>query len=164
MESGNEDMDMCPVCTEEMDSTDRRFQPCQCGYQVKFSRALWGHAGNVGGIVNTDGQAICSRYRNSGDCISIYIIMCCALAVNPESHFSTRFRDWNFLVTYNLTWEIGNEKKTRDSTTSSSIIITRKQIGPCSQGSRFFRDGLYHRSCLMSLTKSWSQICKIHMI
>ena len=24
----------CPLCMEEMDMTDRKFQPCQCGYQV----------------------------------------------------------------------------------------------------------------------------------
>ncbi|CAI7782532.1 unnamed protein product, partial [Closterium sp. NIES-54] len=27
----------CPLCMEEMDSTDRKFQPCQCGYQI----CLW---------------------------------------------------------------------------------------------------------------------------
>eukprot|EP00793_Prasinoderma_coloniale_P003845 PRCOL_00003222-RA len=25
---------MCPLCAEEMDATDKRFQPCQCGYQI----------------------------------------------------------------------------------------------------------------------------------
>lgn len=25
---------LCPMCLEELDITDRNFKPCQCGYQV----------------------------------------------------------------------------------------------------------------------------------
>ena len=28
---------LCPLCVEELDVTDRSFNPCQCGYQV----CLW---------------------------------------------------------------------------------------------------------------------------
>eukprot|EP00897_Mesotaenium_endlicherianum_P001686 jgi/Mesen1/1545/ME000134S00663 len=38
MDTSSEDSEyVCPLCLEEMDLTDRRFQPCQCGYQI----CLW---------------------------------------------------------------------------------------------------------------------------
>jgi hypothetical protein len=27
---------LCPLCLEELDITDKNFKPCQCGYQVIF--------------------------------------------------------------------------------------------------------------------------------
>ena len=29
-----EDDDLCPLCMEPLDITDKNFIPCQCGYQV----------------------------------------------------------------------------------------------------------------------------------
>jgi hypothetical protein len=29
---------LCPMCLEELDITDRNFKPCQCGYQVENQR------------------------------------------------------------------------------------------------------------------------------
>jgi CCR4-NOT transcription complex subunit 4 len=31
---GAETMELCPLCCNEMDATDRRFRPCRCGYQI----------------------------------------------------------------------------------------------------------------------------------
>ena len=30
---------ICPLCVEEMDLTDRQLKPCQCGYEV----CCWDH-------------------------------------------------------------------------------------------------------------------------
>lgn len=30
----NEEEEVCPLCVEEMDSSDKRFKPCPCGYQI----------------------------------------------------------------------------------------------------------------------------------
>jgi len=38
-EAGEEDL--CPLCLEELDITDRSFKPCQCGYQM--CRFCWHH-------------------------------------------------------------------------------------------------------------------------
>ena len=34
LEEETEDAVYCPICTDEMDVTDRHFRPCKCGYQV----------------------------------------------------------------------------------------------------------------------------------
>ena len=31
---GAETMELCPLCCNELDATDRRFRPCPCGYQI----------------------------------------------------------------------------------------------------------------------------------
>lgn len=38
MDSSDEDVPTCPLCMEELDSTDRSFKACQCGYQVSYPR------------------------------------------------------------------------------------------------------------------------------
>ncbi len=36
-DSGQEkEEQLCPLCLEELDITDRNFRPCQCGYQVIY--------------------------------------------------------------------------------------------------------------------------------
>ncbi|CEF99743.1 RNA recognition motif domain, eukaryote [Ostreococcus tauri] len=32
--SSPETMELCPLCCNELDATDRRFRPCRCGYQI----------------------------------------------------------------------------------------------------------------------------------
>lgn len=32
----DDDEQLCPLCMEEMDATDRNFKPCSCGYQVSY--------------------------------------------------------------------------------------------------------------------------------
>lgn len=34
---GGDDVEECPLCMEPLDSTDKSFVPCQCGYQVSKS-------------------------------------------------------------------------------------------------------------------------------
>lgn len=31
----DEEEEVCPLCVEELDITDRNFRPCPCGYQVR---------------------------------------------------------------------------------------------------------------------------------
>jgi hypothetical protein len=33
--SDDEDDEICPLCCEDLDVTDRNFFPCHCGYQVR---------------------------------------------------------------------------------------------------------------------------------
>jgi hypothetical protein len=33
-EEGDFEEDLCPLCLEELDITDKNFKPCTCGYQV----------------------------------------------------------------------------------------------------------------------------------
>lgn len=35
-DSGGEEDNLCPLCMEELDITERNFKPCTCGYQVCF--------------------------------------------------------------------------------------------------------------------------------
>jgi hypothetical protein len=34
LSDSEESEDLCPLCMEELDITDRHFKPCPCGYQV----------------------------------------------------------------------------------------------------------------------------------
>jgi CCR4-NOT transcription complex subunit 4 len=34
----SDDGEICPLCCEELDVTDKNFIPCQCGYQVRHAR------------------------------------------------------------------------------------------------------------------------------
>jgi CCR4-NOT transcription complex subunit 4 len=33
----DEEEELCPLCVEELDLTDKGFKPCPCGYQVRFT-------------------------------------------------------------------------------------------------------------------------------
>jgi RING/Ubox like zinc-binding domain len=33
----DDDEEVCPLCVEEFDLTDKNFRPCPCGYQVRLS-------------------------------------------------------------------------------------------------------------------------------
>jgi CCR4-NOT transcription complex subunit 4 len=37
MDDSSDEEDLCPLCMEELDETDKNFRACQCGYQV----CLW---------------------------------------------------------------------------------------------------------------------------
>lgn len=32
----DEEEELCPLCVEELDITDKNFRPCPCGYQVRI--------------------------------------------------------------------------------------------------------------------------------
>jgi CCR4-NOT transcription complex subunit 4 len=34
----DDEEEVCPLCVEEFDLTDKNFRPCPCGYQVSLSR------------------------------------------------------------------------------------------------------------------------------
>ncbi|KAL5982522.1 hypothetical protein ACLOJK_016595 [Asimina triloba] len=38
---GDEGEKTCPLCTEEMDLTDRQLRPCKCGYEYSFHICVW---------------------------------------------------------------------------------------------------------------------------
>jgi len=37
MSDEREDEEICPLCVEEMDLSDKNFLPCPCGYRVIFN-------------------------------------------------------------------------------------------------------------------------------
>lgn len=45
----NQSVVNCPLCTEEMDSTDLQLKPCKCGYQVLKNTilAIYHYAGLI---------------------------------------------------------------------------------------------------------------------
>ncbi|CAM6093436.1 unnamed protein product [Calypogeia fissa] len=49
----------CPICTEEMDYTDRHFNPCRCGYQVCVW--CWHQIMEVAKADNTEGRCPACR-------------------------------------------------------------------------------------------------------
>lgn len=36
----DEEEEVCPLCVEELDLTDKNFRPCPCGYQVRQKSPL----------------------------------------------------------------------------------------------------------------------------
>ena len=38
----DEEEELCPLCVEELDITDKNFRPCPCGYQVRIRLTLSG--------------------------------------------------------------------------------------------------------------------------
>ncbi len=36
----DEEEELCPLCVEELDITDKNFRPCPCGYQVRIRLTL----------------------------------------------------------------------------------------------------------------------------
>jgi CCR4-NOT transcription complex subunit 4 len=36
----DEEEEVCPLCVEELDLTDKNFRPCPCGYQVSTAQAV----------------------------------------------------------------------------------------------------------------------------
>jgi hypothetical protein len=36
----DEDEDLCPLCVEPFDLSDKSFRPCPCGYQVRLAPTL----------------------------------------------------------------------------------------------------------------------------
>lgn len=41
MSDDEEESNLCPLCVEEMDLSDKNFLPCPCGYRVSFGKTLW---------------------------------------------------------------------------------------------------------------------------
>jgi CCR4-NOT transcription complex subunit 4 len=50
---------MCPLCAEEMDLTDRQLKPCQCGYEICV--LCWHHLMEVAEKDNTEGRCPACR-------------------------------------------------------------------------------------------------------
>lgn len=67
---------MCPLCAEEMDLTDRQLKPCQCGYEICV--LCWHHLMEVAEKDNTEGR--CPACRTQYDKEKIV-----GTAVNCES-------------------------------------------------------------------------------
>jgi len=49
--SDDDEDDVCPLCVEVLDSTDKNFFPCPCGYQVSTTITPTGAANSRASII-----------------------------------------------------------------------------------------------------------------
>ncbi|KAH7289817.1 hypothetical protein KP509_30G019900 [Ceratopteris richardii] len=78
MEEMNEDSEnCCPLCMEEMDSTDRQLKPCRCGYQICVW--CWNHIMEMAEKDSTEGR--CPACRTPYDKEKIV-----STAVSPDKY------------------------------------------------------------------------------